>query len=125
MDHLFTILNGGVFAWLVAGVFMKRRHPLHMMWMTFGFALDFALLLYIELARNATGQIFAPMGFWLLVHIIIATLLVGWYPALLFSGGKGSAGKARGFHSKLAASVLVLRFLLWLTAVLAMQGKAA
>lgn len=125
MNHLFTILNGGVFLWLVAGVFFKRRHPLHMLWMTFGFALDFALLLFIELDRKATGQLFAPMGPWLVVHIIIATILVPWYPMLLYSGGKVSAGKPKTFHKRIAAVFFVLRFLLWVTAVLAMQAKAS
>lgn len=125
MNHLFTILNGGVFLWLVGGVFFKRRHPLHMLWMTFGFALDFALLLFIELDRKATGQLFAPMGPWLVVHIIIATILVPWYPMLLYSGGKVSAGKPKTFHKRIAAVFFVLRFLLWVTAVLAMQAKAS
>jgi len=125
MNHLFTILNGGVFLWLVMGVFFKRRHPLHMLWMTFGFALDFALLLFIELDRKATGQLFAPMGPWLVVHIIIATILVPWYPMLLYSGGKVSAGKPKTFHKRIAAVFFVLRFLLWVTAVLAMQAKAS
>lgn len=125
MNHLFTILNGGVFLWLVMGVFFKRRHPLHMLWMTFGFALDFALLLFIELDRKATGQLFAPMGPWLVVHIIIATILVPWYPMLIYSGGKVSAGKPKTFHKRIAAVFFVLRFLLWVTAVLAMQAKAS
>lgn len=125
MNHLFTILNGGVFLWLVIGVFFKRRPPLHMLWMTFGFALDFALLLFIELDRKATGQLFAPMGPWLVVHIIIATILVPWYPMLLYSGGKVSAGKPKTFHKRIAAVFFVLRFLLWVTAVLAMQAKAS
>lgn len=125
MDHLFTILNGGVFFWLVIGVFLKRRHPLHMMWMTFGFAMDVALLLFIELGRNATGQLFAPMGMWLLIHIVIATILIPWYPMLLYSGGMVSAGKPKTFHKTIAITFFVLRFLLWITAILAMQAKHA
>ncbi|MCA8945653.1 MAG: hypothetical protein KDB29_05465 [Planctomycetes bacterium] len=125
MNHLFTILNGGVFLWLVIGVFFKRRHPLHMMWMTFGFALDVALLLFIELDRKATGQLFAPMGPWLVVHILIAIALVPWYPAMLYSGGKVSAGKPKGTHKMLAMGFLLMRLLLWITAVLAMSAKAA
>ncbi|MBZ0137783.1 MAG: hypothetical protein K8I27_15565 [Planctomycetes bacterium] len=124
MNHVFTILNGGVLLWLIIGVFLKRRHPLHMMWMTAGFALDTALLLFIELDRKATGQLFAPMGPWLVVHIVIATVLLFWYPMLIFSGGKVSAGKPKGFHKKIAFTFFVLRFLLWVTAVLAMEAKA-
>src|SRR5690606_36728145 len=81
------------------------------------------LLLFIELDRKATGQLFAPMGPWLVVHIIIATILVPWYPMLLYSGGKVSAGKPKTFHKRIAAVFFVLRFLLWVTAVLAMQAK--
>lgn len=125
MDHLFTILNGGVFFWLVIGVFLTRRHPLHMMWMTFGFACDTALLLFIEIGRNATGQLFAPMGLWLAIHIVIATILIPWYPMLLFSGGQVSAGKPKGFHKRIAVIFLILRFALWITAILAMEAKAA
>ncbi|MCC7509117.1 MAG: hypothetical protein IT464_07055 [Planctomycetes bacterium] len=125
MNHLFTILNGGVFVWLVIGVLFKRKPPLHMMWMCAGFALDTALLLFIELDRKATGALFAPMGPWLVVHIVIAVILVPWYPMLLYSGGKVSAGKPVGFHKTIARVFFVLRFLLWLTAVLAMQEKAA
>jgi hypothetical protein len=101
MNHLFTVLNGGVFLWLVAGVFLHRRHTLHMLWMTAGFALDTALLLYIELDRGALEQTFGTsMTFWLAVHIVIATVLVFWYPMLIFSGGKVSAGKPKTFHKR-------------------------
>ncbi len=124
MEHLFTILNGGVFSWLLIGVTFKRRHPLHMMWMTAGFAMDVALLLLIEIGRNATGQLFAPMGFWLAVHIGIAIILIPWYPMMLFSGGKVSAGKPKTFHKRIAIIFFGLRFLLWITAILAMQAKA-
>jgi hypothetical protein len=123
MDNPLTWLNLGVFLWLVIGVAFKGRPPLHMTWMTFGFALDTTLLLYIELTRQALGQLFAPMGFWLVVHIVIATVLVFVYPMLLFSGGKVSAGKPKDFHMWLARTFFLLRFLLWVTAVLAMQGK--
>ncbi len=124
MNHLFTLLNGGVLIWLVAGVFLHRRHALHMLWMTFGFALDFALLLYIELDRGALEQTFGTsMTFWLAVHIVIATVLVFWYPMLLYSGGKVSAGKPKTFHKRIARMFFVLRFALWLTAVLAMNAK--
>jgi hypothetical protein len=124
VNHLFTILNLGVLLWLAAGVPLKRSPPLHMLWMTFGFALDFALLLFIELDRKATGQLFAPMGPWLVVHIVIATVLVFWYPALIFSGGRVSAGRPKAGHKRLAMGFFVLRFLLWVTAVLAMEAKA-
>jgi hypothetical protein len=123
MNHLFTILNGAVFLWLVAGVPLHRRHALHMLWMTFGFALDFALLLFIELDRDATGKMLLPMGPWLVVHILIACVLVFWYPMLIYSGGKVSAGKPKGFHKKIAIAFFALRFLLWVTAVLAMETK--
>ena len=123
MNYLFISLNGGVFFWLLAGVPLHRRPALHMMWMTFGFALDFALLLYIEIDRKATGQLFAPMGFWLVVHILIAIALVPWYPMLIYSGGKVSAGKPKGFHKKLALGFFAARFALWITAILAMAAK--
>jgi hypothetical protein len=125
MNHLFTILNGGVFLWLVAGVPLHRRPALHMMWMTFGFALDTALLLFIEFDRDATAKLFGGMSTWLAIHIVIATILVVWYPMLIYSGGKVSAGKPMGFHKKIAIAFFVLRFLLWLTAVLAMEAKAS
>jgi hypothetical protein len=126
MNHLFTVLNGGVFLWLVAGVFLHRRHTLHMLWMTAGFALDTALLLYIELDRGALEQTFGTsMTFWLAVHIVIATVLVFWYPMLIFSGGKVSAGKPKTFHKRIAMTFFALRFALWGTAVLAMNAKVA
>jgi hypothetical protein len=125
MNHLFTILNGSVFLWLLAGVFLHKRHSLHMMWMTFGFALDTALLLFIELDRGALEQMFGTsMTAWLAVHIVIATVLVFWYPMMLLSGGKVSAGKPMGFHKRIAIIFFVLRFLLWVTAVLAMNAKS-
>lgn len=128
MEHVFStlsLMNFGVFAWLCVGVLFKRRPPVHMMLMTSGFALDTALLLYIELARSALGQLLAPMGPWLVVHIIIAVLLVPIYPMLIYSGGKVSAGKPVDFHKWLARTFFALRFLLWLTVPLAMSEKAA
>lgn len=121
--NLFTFLNFGVLAWLMAGVALKRRHPLHMLWMTFGFALDTTLLLFIELDRDATKQLFGAMSFWLGVHILIATVLVFLYPVLIFSGGKVSAGANKLWHKRFALSFFVMRFFLAVTAVLAMQAK--
>lgn len=123
MNHVFTILNGSVFLWLLAGWPLHRRPALHMMWMTFGFAADVALLLFIELDRDATKQLFGGMSIWLAIHIVIAMLLVFWYPILLFSGGKVSAGKPKTFHKPFALTFFALRFLLWGTAVLAMNAK--
>lgn len=125
MNWLFPILNFGVLAWFIAGVPMKRWRPLHACWMTLGFALDFTLLLFIELDRSAIKQMGGVMNFWLQIHIGIATLLFFWYPALLFCGGMVSAGAPLKWHKRLALSFLVLRFLLAVTAVLAMQAKAA
>jgi hypothetical protein len=94
--------------------------------MTFGFALDTALLLFIELDRDALAQTFgSSMTAWLAVHILIATVLVFWYPMLLFSGGKVSAGKPMSFHKRIAIIFFVLRFFLWVTAVLAMNAKVS
>jgi len=122
--YLFPILNFGIFFWFCVGVPLKRNQQLHAFWMTLGFALDTALLLYIELDRSAIAQVGGMRGnFWLQVHIGIATLLIGWYPALLFSGGKVSAGAPLLWHKRLAISFLVLRLLLAVTAVLAMNAK--
>lgn len=124
MNWLFPILNFGVFFWFCAGVPMKRMPGLHALWMTLGFALDTTLLLFIELDRDAIAQLRESMGFWMQLHIGIATLLIFWYPALLYQGGKVSAGGPLAWHKKLAISFLVLRLLLAVTAVLAMQAKA-
>jgi hypothetical protein len=141
MDHIFTILNLGVLLWLLAGVAplwigraVARKQgtematwirPFHMLWMTAGFALDTALLLYIELSRSAIEQTveFFTMGPWLIVHILIATVLIFWYPMLIYSGGKVSAGKPMDFHRRIALIFFVLRILLWVTAVFAMAEK--
>jgi len=143
MNHLFTILNLGVLVWLLVGVVplwvgrasARKRgveiapglHAFHMLWMTAGFALDTALLLFIELDRSAIEQTLEPMqmGFWLIVHILIACVLVFWYPMLIFSGGKVSAGKPLDFHRRIAQIFFVLRILLWITAVFAMADKPA
>lgn len=119
---LFTYLNFGVFFWLVAGVFMKKRNALHMSWMTFGFALDLGLLLFIELDRDAIKAALGPMDFWLGVHILVALVLVALYPMTLWSGAKVSAGMPVSKHRRLAISFLVMRFLLAVTAWLAVQS---
>jgi hypothetical protein len=141
MNHLFTILNLAVLLWLAAGILplylgraaARKRgtqinpalHAFHMLWMTAGFAADTALLLFIELDRGALEQTIAPMqmGFWLIVHILIACVLVIWYPMLIYSGGKVSAGKPLDFHRRIARIFFVLRILLWVTAVFAMADK--
>jgi hypothetical protein len=142
MDHLFTILNLAVLLWLMAGIMplyvgraaARKRgtqinpalHAFHMLWMTAGFAADTALLLFIELDRGAIEQTFEPMqmGAWLIIHILIACVLVFWYPMLIYSGGKVSAGKPLNFHRLIARIFFVLRILLWVTAIFAMQAKA-
>ncbi len=124
-EYLFPILNFGVFVWFCIGVPMKRRVPLHAGWMTLGFAMDTALLLFIELDRSAIAQLGGRMNTWLQVHIGIATLLIVWYPVLLFTGGMVSAGAPLKRHKQLAISFLVLRLLLAVTAVLAMAAKGS
>lgn len=125
MDWLFPILNFGVWAWFVVGAALHSKRTLHAGLMTLGFALDTALLLFIELDRDAIAQLREQMSVWMQIHIVIAVLLIFWYPALLFSGGMVSAGAPLTWHKRLAVSFLLLRLLLAVTAVLAMQAKVA
>lgn len=115
-------MNFGVFVFLVIGLAFRRKPPLHMAWMTFGFALDTALLLFIELDREATKQLFGSMDFWLVVHILISFFLVALYPMMLWSGGRVSAGMPKLWHKRFAIAFFVMRFLLAVTAYLAVHG---
>ncbi|MDC1142215.1 hypothetical protein OAU50_03920 [Planctomycetota bacterium] len=100
---------------------MKKRHALHMSWMTLGFALDLGLLLFIELDRAAIKAALGPMDVWLGIHILIALVLIVLYPMTLWSGAKVTAGMPVAKHKRLAMVFLVLRFLLAVTAFLAVQ----
>lgn len=85
--------------------------------MTLAFALDIALLLYVELSRQAIEQTVAkPPGAILLVHVLLATFTLALYPFLIYSGGKVLAGGDRHKHRRLAIPFMLARGLVVVTA---------
>lgn len=121
-SHLFTVLDFSVFCWLATGVALRRRRLVHAAMMTLGFAIDTGLLLFIELDRGATGQLRGPMGGWMIAHVWVAGLMTLLWPAMLYLGGRASAGAPVRIHRRLGQVFLAGRFVLAGTAAMAVHA---
>ena len=114
--HWLSIINASIFLWLCVGIALRRRHMLHATMMTLGFALDIALLLYVEFSSAAIEQTVAKPGPLLLVHVLLATVMLVLYPFVIYSGGRVLAGSDRTRHRRLALPFMVARLLVVVTA---------
>jgi len=122
MEYLLSILNFAVLAWVIVAVLMRRNHAVHVTMVTLTFAFDMALLLFVELDREAVKQSLGGPGVMMTIHIAIATLLAVLYPWLLFTGGRVSAGAVHTRHRKLATLFLAGRLGLAVTALALVHG---
>jgi len=114
---------------LAAGVYFRRRPEIHMKLMTGAFVIDLALVLYIELARQAVESVvgrFQPLA-WTHAGISLVVLLL--YVAqivlgrrLLLTGAANVGGvtfapeNSRRLHRNLGVTFLAFRVLNYVTA---------
>ncbi len=112
-----SIINAAIFVWLCAGIALRKRHVLHAAMMTLGFAMDMALLIYVEFSAQAIEQtVTKPPGAILLVHVLLATIMLVLYPFVIFSGGRVLAGGDVRRHKRLALPFMLARLLVVITA---------
>ncbi|MBK8191311.1 MAG: hypothetical protein IPK79_12775 [Vampirovibrionales bacterium] len=104
---------------IALGLVFRRKRRAHVALMLSAFALDFGLVLAIELNRHAVEQALGGVHGLLLFHIIISTLVLAFYGALIVSGINWIKGKPWAFrwHRWLAAVFLLLRLLNYVTSL--------
>ena len=98
---------------ILAGVVTRQTPRVHLRWMTTAFVLDMALLLYIELTRDAVGQVAAGATPLLWFHAGISLLVIAAYAGQIALGRRLLAGirSPRQAHVTLGVTFCVLRSL--------------
>ena len=121
--HWLSIINAAIFGWLCTGIALRRRRVLHAAMMTLGFAMDMSLLIYVEFSSQAIEQTVAkPPGAILVIHVLLATLMLGLYPFVIYSGGRVLAGGDARKHKRLAIPFMLARLLVVITAWMVTRG---
>lgn len=117
MLHLASTL---VLALIVAGVYYKRDTRRHLRLMIAAFAIDFSLVLYIELTRHAVERAVTHAGPLLWFHIAVSVGVLVVYVAQIQLGRRILAGFAatRTLHLQLGLTFLVLRLANYVTSYL-------
>lgn len=80
---------------VLAGYSFRRTRGWHMRLMTSAFVLDMALLLYVELTRNAIKTSVAPPHPFVTLHVLISVLVLALYARQLYTGLRFYRGRAR------------------------------
>ena len=97
---------------IAQGLRVRRDRRLHARWMLSAFAVDMALVLYIELSRGAVEQALDPRISGILqIHIAFSTLAaIGWF-CLVILGVLMLRGRRhlRPWHLRIAALFLLAR----------------
>lgn len=110
MTHIISTIS---LALVFLGLLMLRRkdYRTHAALMATAFAIDFSLVLYIEIMRGAVEQAMRVPPPLLLFHIIISTLALLLHAVQLVLGALLLKGKLtyRGWHRWLGIAYLVLR----------------
>jgi hypothetical protein len=96
---------------MLVGFLCRRRRKIHIPSMIAAFALDMALVAYIELTRHAIEQATSSPGPLMTVHIIISVLVVLLYFWQICTGIGKVRGRRHPSHGHTGLSLLILRFL--------------
>lgn len=114
LNALSTIVVGLI----AAGVATRRRPELHVRFMTGAFALDLALVLYIEATRHAVERVVGPAGPLVWFHAGVSTLVLALYLAQLRLGRRLLVGHraSRRVHLALGLTFILCRGLNYVTA---------
>lgn len=123
------VIGLGVFVLIFIGVALRKNRKVHPPIMITCFLVDLALVLYLEFTRGAikeaADRVMEPM---MLIHIIVATLSIGLYVALLITGTKvlrGAPEKLQRIHKRFAITFLVNRVAVLATAIMVSTPPAA
>ncbi len=103
------IISIGVCVALVVGYIYRRRPRVHVPLMLAAFVVDLAMVVYIEVARDAIASAKAKMGMLMIVHILISVGVLVLYVVQVVSGLANLRGRRSRRHGPAGTSLLVLR----------------
>ncbi len=98
------------FTLLVIGFTQRRRKAVHIPLMLTAFVLDVAIVLYIEITRDAIAAAKAKMGPLMIVHICISVAVLLLYGVQIVTGIQKARGRRNRWHGFSGTSLLLLRF---------------
>lgn len=105
---------------VAAGLVSRRRRLLHVRLMLTAFAIDVALLLFIEIRRGAVEKVITAGRALLTFHVAVSVLMLAGYVVQLTLGMRilrGSEGHRR-MHALCGACFCVFRLLNYVTSFL-------
>lgn len=110
-NHPLKLLSVLVCVILVIGVLNRRRKRIHIPLMLTAMAIDVGMVLYLEIRRGVVESIpRRPMTLLLAVHVTISLLVLILYGVQVVTGYRNARGRRSGWHPRIAALFLPLRF---------------
>lgn len=108
---ILKLISIAVVALLVYGILQRSRPKIHIPVMLTAFVVDVALVLYIELTRDATGQAlgWGDLPAMMQVHIFLSTMTVVLYLVQIVSGVIRYRGGAAPYHLYTGIAFMVFR----------------
>lgn len=103
------IVSIGVCIALIIGFVNRRRPRIHVPLMLAAFVVDLAMVVYIEVTRDALASAKAKMGVLMVVHILISVGVLVLYVVQVVSGLANLRGRRSRRHGPAGTSLLVLR----------------
>ena len=114
------VISTAVLFLLVAGFASRANRERHRALMLTAFALDLAVVVWIETTRHAVEKVAGGVPPVVAIHAAISTAVLLCYVAMIALGGKIFAGRPelRVFHRNLGITFAALRGLNYLTSFL-------
>ncbi len=115
---VFPLLSSFAIILLGLGLFLRREPALHIPLMLSAFGLDLGMVLWLEFNRAAVEQVAAGVTGLLAFHVIVSTLVMVLYIALIWSGRRLWLGHpaSRKLHRILAVTFIIGRLINYVTA---------
>ncbi|MBI4717261.1 MAG: hypothetical protein HY763_05615 [Planctomycetes bacterium] len=94
---------------LVVGYTLRRRPRVHIPLMLTAFVVDLALVLYLEITRDAIGIARQHLGPLMIVHIAISVAVLALYVGQIATGLRKVRGRPSAWHGRAGLVLLVAR----------------
>jgi len=98
-----------VYILLIIGFANRGRRRVHIPLMTTAFAIDMAMLLYIELSRDAIATARTTHSGLLQFHIGLSVVVIVLYLGQVYTGIRKARGRSSRWHGKAGVVLLVAR----------------
>ena len=104
------LISCGVCVLLVIGVLYRGHRRVHIPLMLSAFICDMAMLLYIELTRQAIETAWTQMSPLMGTHILLSVMVIGLYVEQLITGIIKARGGRNPWHRRAGVAFLLCRF---------------